>query len=361
MSLARCCYVNTNASSTFIHSINVSICKNSTFLNVDDQCKLGYAGVLCASCAENYVVQKGECIHCQGGADLQAALIATGMIGIPVCIFVSIWLLCSKAESAADKADKNVGKAEEGSGAMGQIKILMSYVQILSTMPGVYSGIPWPDAFLQLTVPLNVINLNIFSFFDRPDSCSLSLDFLEQFACHMTLPGILGLALVVGYLVATGFGKKDAESKRHRWAQTMKIFIVGTLLMYPGLATRIFTVFRCKAIDGVEGEWLEADFAVLCWEGTHKTYLTVAIVFLILFILGVPFVVFVVLFTHRKSLWDANHKEHKDTLYELGGLYDQYEPQYWWFELVIILHKMFMTGAMCVIGSGTPLQPLVAW
>merc|ERR1711865_1366559 len=43
-----------------------------------------------------------------------------------------------------------------------------------------------------------------------------------------------------------------------------------------------------------------------------------------------------------------------------GGLYTQYEPRFWYFEIIIIMHKCLMTGAMVVVGSGTPLQPLVA-
>ena len=36
------------------------------------------------------------------------------------------------------------------------------------------------------------------------------------------------------------------------------------------------------------------------------------------------------------------------------------EPRYWYFEIIIILHKCVMTGVMVVVGNGTPLQPLVA-
>ena len=36
------------------------------------------------------------------------------------------------------------------------------------------------------------------------------------------------------------------------------------------------------------------------------------------------------------------------------------EPKFWYFEIIIIMHKCIMTGAMVVIGNGTPMQPLVA-
>ena len=63
---------------------------------------------------------------------------------------------------------------------------------------------------------------------------------------------------------------------------------------------------------------------------------------------------------NRKSLWDSKHPKHAHTYFRLGGLYGNYEPQYWWFEVAIVVHKMFMTGMLCIIGQGSPMQPLVA-
>merc|ERR1711865_1301368 len=36
------------------------------------------------------------------------------------------------------------------------------------------------------------------------------------------------------------------------------------------------------------------------------------------------------------------------------------EPKYWYFEIIIIIHKCIMTGAMVIVKNGTPLQPLIA-
>jgi hypothetical protein len=75
---------------------------------------------------------------------------------------------------------------------------------------------------------------------------------------------------------------------------------------------------------------------------------------------GIPFAMWFILFKNRKALWDTDHGHHGHTFYRYGGLYSQYEPQFWWFEVAIILHKMLMTGALCVIGQGSTVQPLVA-
>ena len=36
------------------------------------------------------------------------------------------------------------------------------------------------------------------------------------------------------------------------------------------------------------------------------------------------------------------------------------EPKFWYFEIIIIMHKCIMTGAMVVVENGSPTQPLVA-
>ena len=36
------------------------------------------------------------------------------------------------------------------------------------------------------------------------------------------------------------------------------------------------------------------------------------------------------------------------------------EPKYWYFEIIIIMHKCIMTGAMVIVENGSPTQPLVA-
>ena len=69
---------------------------------------------------------------------------------------------------------------------------------------------------------------------------------------------------------------------------------------------------------------------------------------------------FGVLYKNRRHLFDKTSKEYERVTASLGGLYLQYEEKYWWFEMVVIIQKMFMTGAMCVIAPGSSLQLLIA-
>merc|ERR1711865_271997 len=65
---------------------------------------------------------------------------------------------------------------------------------------------------------------------------------------------------------------------------------------------------------------------------------------------------------NKKHLYVEEGKEatEKQKEVEFGSMYTQYEPKYWYFEIIIILHKCIMTGAMVIVQNGTPLQPLIA-
>jgi len=57
--------------------------------------------------------------------------------------------------------------------------------------------------------------------------------------------------------------------------------------------------------------------------------------------------------SHKSSLLTCN-------LFYIYSLNNTDEPKFWYFEIIIIIHKCIMTGAMVVVGNGTPMQPLVA-
>merc|ERR1711865_1294531 len=85
-----------------------------------------------------------------------------------------------------------------------------------------------------------------------------------------------------------------------------------------------------------------------------------ALLFVIIYVAGVPIFVFFSLWCNKKHLYNEKSPKHLEIKFELGGLYQQYEPKYWWFELCNILTKMLMTGALCIVTPGSPIQLVTA-
>ena len=94
----------------------------------------------------------------------------------------------------------------------------------------------------------------------------------------------------------------------------------------PGLATRLFTLFNCAQVDGVEGvRYLEADWSVECDVGEHATMAVLGMAFMLLYILGIPLTMYVLLFKNRRALNDEAHPNHEHVLFKYGGLFAQCE------------------------------------
>ena len=133
-------------------------------------------------------------------------------------------------------------------------------------------------------------------------------------------------------------------------------------------------MFKCQMLEGgsiaVDGDKialengsiqrLVEDYSVICYQGDHIGYSVVGIVFLIVFVIGIPFTIFIVMKKNHKHLHDEKSEHHHMIHAALGGLYVQYHPEYWWFELVILFNKTMMCGGLVVLAPGTPIQILCA-
>ena len=119
----RCCPVDTGT--------NGSKCTNLTFTKPDEQCLDGYTGALCLVCADGWVPQGEKCVECEGGAQIMLAFVALLVLCGVVFVGIVIILACSVDEE----------KVEEANGVMGQVKIMIAYLQIMSSMPGVMESV----------------------------------------------------------------------------------------------------------------------------------------------------------------------------------------------------------------------------
>ena len=340
----RCCPVGKCNASGLLHVTGTSM-----FNTTNDQCADGYTGALCLSCAKDYVLQSGTCLPCKGGGVFWNAFAA--MMGSCFLVFCIVCVVLVVSVSAK--------KAKKSKRYFGQMKIMLTFIQILGSMPSVYDNVPWPTYFLDFLVPLNFFNLDLSIFLKA--QCTLSIPFLDQFMLHMMLPvGAIASIALAHVLVSCTCKRKKKQRVRNKQLTT-QLFIVAVLLLYPSLATKIFTVFRCKNLDGIMNVLvLEADYSQLCFEGKHYVYVHVAIVFIFLYVIGMPLSLFLALWTNRNDLNDPKSPRYMHVKSSLGGLYLQYSPKYWWFEMVSIVHKMVMTGFMCIVTPGSSSQLLIA-
>jgi len=154
----------------------------------------------------------------------------------------------------------------------------------------------------------------------------MSVRFFDRFLIHMILP----VGCMIAIAGAFGVAKMcTAETNAVKHVQineaVSKVVILIILLLYPGLSTKVFQVWKCQSVAGVNGEFLVQDFNVSCNEGEHVTFVVLAEGFLLLYIVGIPLAMLVLLYRNRKHLHDEQSPKHHAVKNALGGLYGQCE------------------------------------
>jgi len=206
---------------------------------------------------------------------------------------------------------------------MGHFKILLSFLQIFSTMPNVLDTVPWPNMFLQIAMPLGIFNLDFLSIFAKT-SCGVNVRFFDRFILHMMLPVMVVATVLVALVVARSCTSKAKKEKLIRINETTsKITILVSLLLFPGLSTKIFQMMKCVSIMGIEGELLVEDYNIVCGHGEHVGYSVLAGVFLCVYVIGIPLVMFLLLGWNRKHLHDIDSAKHHWVNAALGTLFLQ--------------------------------------
>jgi hypothetical protein len=242
----------------------------------------------------------------------------------------------------------------------GQGKIIISLLQIFSSMPSVLTGVNFSPLFKRMANIVGVLNLDVLSL-SSALGCQYAVRFFDRFLIHLMLPVCCLLAIGAAVLTARAcMSNTHALEKHTKINQAVsKIIVLVVLLIFPGLSTRLFSMFKCTRFRGIDDVvLLVADYSVQCHQDEHATFTIVAIVFLIVYIVGIPFVMFLLLWWHRKHLHDVTSTKHVMVKNALGGLYLQYEPKYWWFELMILLNKTIMCGGLVILSPGSPSQVL---
>ena len=343
------------------HKNNESICKelNSSFTS-DAQCLLGYSGPLCLICAEGYVDMGRECLECKDGTSFALALLPMFLMVLVLFLFlIFVFVRCTDGIDSHKKRIASTKRLKKMQKLTGQIKILLSFLQILCSMPNVLDSVEFPILFMQLFGSLgSIVNFNLTGLFSIA-SCRVAVPFFQKFMLHMMLPVCILLSIWCAYFVAR-VCKSQPVQRVHLKELACKISVMVILLIFPGLSTKIFQMWKCQTFEGIEEPLLEVDYSIKCYQGEHIKYSVLAFVFMVLFIIGIPLTMFVLMYVNRKHLHDKESEHHHMVNATLGGLFIQYEEAYWWFELVILFNKTMICGGLVVMSPGTPIQVLFA-
>ena len=211
-------------------------------------------------------------------------------------------------------------------------QVFYGWLQIFTALTITFD-IPWPIQLKSFSLGLGFINLDIGFISDF--NCRMAIPFLHKMAVHASLPLVLVVTVVLARVPAYYLRKKY---RKHQKALMIKILSSLALILYPGLCTRLFASLKAVKINGLRSEVhtgivLAVDYSIEAFGEAHYPFLILCFSCMIIFVIGIPLFIFLLLRSNKKYLYSAgtteeDQQKHHDAVDEFGTLYLQCEFEY---------------------------------
>jgi len=239
---------------------------------------------------------------------------------------------------------------------MGVSKITLGFGQILGTF-SVTFDVPWPSSLLNFMNVIDITNLDIFQAVNI-DCIGTNFTFYDTFTITCIYPMVLLLICWVIKHVrcccTSDQEKKDKISTQH-WKATL----FGAFLIYPSVSATVLKIFSFNPY--LEDKYLMADYR-LPLDSTWEKYAMVGVVATLVYPIGIPLLFLCMLYKYKDIVHDdSKGAARKRALGKVGFICDSYTEEAWYWELVLILQKVLLTGVIIFFKPGTTIQLAVAF
>ena len=351
----------------------------------DAMCAEGYQGTLCGQCSDNYYTWFQRCKKCpqKWRTALQLFFLFV-LFGVLAAVLYAIDRLRNSRDDLMDQISS-------------ALKIIVGFVQVMSAVFDVLSYVPWPRALLSIGHFMKLLELNIIAV-ATPTCLNKNLRFnalmipIFKFMCQLVL-----LLSIWGYykarrkyVVSCSKDRDAVESKISRSRTScMRNSWWILFISYPSTAASIMATFpyrdwTCMKVClresnstgnasngtdyGQDCRWLlKEDYSVVC-NYSMSTTLWILCWALLAYVIVLPALLFIGLeVRRRKGRPDAILEQYtfiSDFVKSLRFLDSNYKSEYWYWEVVEIGRKFFLTVGMSFFGrqshSGIALAMLLA-
>ena len=123
---------------------------------------------------------------------------------------------------------------------------------------------------------------------------------------------------------------------------------------YPLVTNVAFAAFPCYDLDS--GSWLRADVAIKCGSAEHTEAMSLAVVAILLYPIGLLLTSFILLLRAREAI---RSKETTPLSKAIAFLWREFKPEYFWWECIELLKRVVLVGLMQLAWYGEVLQVLL--
>ncbi|CAE7309164.1 unnamed protein product [Symbiodinium microadriaticum] len=267
----------------------------------DEGCDEGHTGPLCAVCCEAHYYDSytKRCLPCSSSGAFWGP--QQWLIALLVLLLLAWVFLRKKIKGVLTSSTRNEhAKLKE---VNTKLKIAVSLLQVMNTIPAVFRFIDWPATLLQFLEALSMFNLSLFQVV--PADCIHPNTFYDRLVVTTLLP----LSLWVVLAVVCYFRIWSLKAEKRRRDETQSNFIGAALmvayLVLPSVSSTIFDTFKCQSFsldDGRVGTFLQADLAIDCNAEVHSSYVIYAGIMTVVYPIGIPIWMAASLWRHRKAI-----------------------------------------------------------
>lgn len=330
-------YWRVNASATRFYP-----CPYADGCNGSDACAAGYTGPVCAVCAAQHALVARACLKCEG----RAATTAFWAAGAVVYLAAFLLVLYS------------------GPGYVSVLKSFVSFAQIV-TFPT--TG-PMPRLLASklalITRFLSLANLQFVSLLSPDCLLHRHVSFpLETVASALTP---LLLILLIALIIALPWRRiadllhisarprashapdpfnespPDLGTRFESYKQSgipIRVILFIALTASPSITQQLASFYTCASVGGTA--YLALDYTVKCYTGQWTAFAAAISLLLVLFAVGLPVALFVLLYGYRSRL-------------DLAFLHSSYRDEYYWWDLTEQIRKLTLLLVNAVLAPRLP-------
>ncbi|KAJ5073972.1 g protein-coupled receptor-related [Anaeramoeba ignava] len=334
---------------------------------------IGYSGNLCAVCLSGFYKFGGECMKCPQNQNNR--LILMSFFVILLCLF--LFIIARKVKNY-----------------FASFSIMFSFFQVLAVIAGLKAN--WPDSINSTWRSLSVFNFNIDYL---AVECTVPLTYTQKWWICMSFPFILFFVLLFVYLVVFLHSKtiekcgskfmnkfpsfcerptrqttnkylyifswarfKFSQLFTHGFGREQRKTLYNNLInsystilsfLYLFLSYKVLQVFDCRKQSS--GVYLfEPDTSLFCYHEWWMRLLPWAILFFVIYVVGIPLTLAILFFVSSKKMDEKTFDLH------FGLLCARYTKRWFFWEIVIMIRKLFMTISQLFFSFDAILQLVVS-
>ena len=326
-------------------------------------CMDGHTGDLCTECDEGWGrAGRGTCIKCVQGTTrtiFDWFQIVGTVVGLTLLVTVFVYREIKSMHSKIKSGDFARSRARTQ-----LLKSMLSYLQIVGIAKEVQ--VQWNPLLRKYFNTVNSMTSE-FAFESQAFACQLPSSYMQKWQAYMLAPFFASAGLLIVFYFRSVFKPKkdkgglavtdkDLKDEVEEDGQStfltsfMTTMLVLGFLAYPSLVRKAVEVFGCRTMVQTKTDrrdngnvidsaisLLSVDNSVSCLSTEYTLMRLQAMVAIALYGVGVPFSVFLAIKARRHQL------NEKKTMLMFGFMYSGYKDQFWWWECMSLMRKLFMS------------------